>query len=56
MEKPMHIISRDLLVTIRQYLGRMPHDEVNLMVAELEKCPTVNMNPKPEPADDKGAV
>ena len=56
MEKPMHIISRDLLVMVRAYLGKMPHDEVSLMVAELEKCPTVNINPKPESADDKGAV
>ena len=55
-DKPMHAISRELLIAVRQYLGKMPHDEVMAMVAELERCPTVNVSQKQELSDDPGTV
>lgn len=54
-EKPMHIISRDLLIAIRQYLGKMPHDEVAAMVTELEKCPTASVT-KQDSGNDPGTI
>jgi len=40
------LLPTELIVKIRQFLGRQPHDEVDSMIKELEECYQANQNLK----------